>query len=314
MIFVVLKIFLRFFINNIMVYLISDFACEVCSSRQGEEDFSLTAFVPYQIEGLTDEKVLIIDADTGVPFYINLFDICKRGKKHNNVSIFEAGGDKYLLLHQKRKGRGSCVNFRYKNEDISVINGEKLMIFCSGEKIFEKSAGNIIYSHHEIFGDFCLIFFTGEKNFLAVLKGCIVVEAGAFDTWEEDNETGTRYFLARLKDALNHGRVIEVSSKEAKSYLVYLDDFDLLLNEALTAHIFLDCLVAGNFNYCNHLLAEDLRQDQPQHISEFFPVFSDYVCIRENLFLLLDEAQEQRIVGLAEFSLSDGKIDNIMIT
>ena len=72
-----------------------------------------------------------------------------------------------------------------------------------------------------------------------------------------------------------------------ENYLVYLDNYDLNLKEKFLPFVFLDCVLAGNFKYCNNLLCEDVKQEKDEDIKEFFPQFDWFYPLEDKTFALI---------------------------
>lgn len=115
--------------------------------------------------------------------------------------------------------------------------------------------------------------------------------------------------MKRLKDSLNHGKVYLIKDKKFDSYLIYLDEEDMHLCSQLVMVVFLDALVAGNFEYCNQMLAEDIHQEDAKSIQKFFPEFDDYQAIDSYNVALL---RKNTLAGIFEFKIVDNKIENII--
>ena len=81
------------------------------------------------------------------------------------------------------------------------------------------------------------------------------------------------------------------------------------LNSEFTMVVFLDALMAGNFEYCNRLLSEDIRQEDASKIVDFFPKFDDYIPLANNSVAMIEK---HTLAGIFKFDIVDSKIENII--
>ena len=73
--------------------------------------------------------------------------------------------------------------------------------------------------------------------------------------------------------------------------------------------MFLDCLRVGNFNFCNSMLSDSIKQEDSKNIKTFFPEFDDYYPIEDNIVILFKKNAPQ---GKFKFELNLDKIENII--
>ena len=84
----------------------------------------------------------------------------------------------------------------------------------------------------------------------------------------------------------------------------------MCLKEQFVSCVFLDCLKAGNYNYCNNLLGESLKQESVTNIKNFFCEFDFVYPLEENVFALI---QKNTLSGIYKFEVLNSKIENIII-
>ncbi|MBR2969832.1 MAG: hypothetical protein IKC49_02130 [Clostridia bacterium] len=199
-----------------------------------------------------------------------------------------------------------ATSIMWQNKIMSITLSRELIIFIDGEVCHREEVKNIQYSHYEKIGDICLIFFEGERNYFIAIKKTEILYASYFDEYNEDQ--GDRYFMCRLYDSLNHGRVFHIG-KTVENYLVYLDDQELCLKSEFVGAVFLDCILAGNYKYANILLIEDIRQNEVDTLKEFFSPFDNYYPLEENTYILM---KKNTLAGIYKFELIDRSISNII--
>lgn len=231
-------------------------------------------------------------------------EIKRENKFYKNACC--CGGDVYVFLNFKPICNAAFHTIKFKNSEIAISLSENLTISI-GEKILAEMPNyNLKFSHFETFNDFCFIYFLGARNFVAIIKGREIFYADYYDKIELLNDEF--YFLTYLKDTLNHGKVCHISAKESEKYLVYLDDFDLNLKPEFLPHVFLDCLLAGNFKYCNALLSGGLKQSEPSEIANFFCEFDGFYPLDNLTFALI---KKDAVAGIYKFEIENNEIVNI---
>jgi hypothetical protein len=181
-----------------------------------------------------------------------------------------------------------------------------LKILLEGKTLFCERIADVEFSDFEIDGNFCYIYFSGKRNFVVIIKNEELCFAGFCDECNLKNEE--KYFLTRLNDSLNHGRVCHIEKGDAKTYLVYLDDEDMNLKDEFVCAVFLDCLMAGNYKYCNHLLSDTIKMKKDEEVKEFFLNFDFYYLIEKNKAILLNK---KTLAGIFEFCVDNNQITNI---
>lgn len=275
-----------------MNYFISKCDCVIW----GCEKFEIKANVRYQVDNM--EKCLICGCPNFVPF---LFV----GKESENVSIFQYGGDKYFYFQPHKTAICEFRTIKIKNFEVCISVSNKLLVTLNGETLVEEQCV-LTFSHHDSIGEFDLLYFYGERNYVVILRGKDVEFSGFYD--ECNFKDKHCYFMQRQNDVLNHGRVIKIMEHKCENYLVYLDDEELKLNEHFIGHVFLDCLMAGNLKYANNLLCDELKQNNANKIKEFFPEVDKHFPVGKNEFLLI---RKNTLAGVCEFEIVNDKIVNI---
>lgn len=258
------------------------------------------------MDGATSEPCIIFGRSNEIPFAID-FSALSEGESNGNALNVKVGADRYIFLYPNSNFCAYSGSFNYQNKKVEISLSDKLNIVVDGENVLSKQVKDITYSHFQIVGTLCLIYFEGGRKFLVVLDGKKVKFADFYDEVNVDGEN--LLFLHRLHDSLNHGRVAEIKNKKFESYLVYLDDNELKLRDEFCPMVFLDCAMAGNLKYCNSLLNDSIRQEDEKLIKNFLPEFEDFYPINERKFILLNK---NTLAGIYEFETVDCKIENII--
>ena len=284
-----------FCINIYMNYLISSFDCCLFDGVANK----ILRGAKYKI--LEDDKNLMVvfSKSQYLPFVFNLNFKC------DNILQLTYKSDNYYILFPTVLNDISFNQFKFKNQDVSVSLFKTLTVSIDGECISEENVENIKFSHYEIEGDLCLIYFCGKRNYLIVLKNREIIFSNYYDECNiGENE---KYFMCKLKDCLNHGVVCEIKDKNCLTYLVYLDNEEMNLKKEFVANVFLDCVLAGNKTYCKNLMCEELKSCD--NINEFFPEFDFYFQLEENIFAL---TKKNTLAGIFQFEITNKLIANII--
>lgn len=277
-----------------MNYLISKSPCTLISN----EVILIKPNVLYEISQIS--PCLVIGEGDTLPF---VFD----GNENASVYKIYHASNTYYFLFPHYAPSSSTIKIRFQNRDFLITVSNKLTISFDGEILLEANVNNITYSHLENFGKFCIIYFQGKRNYLVVLAG---KELSFADFYDECNiEKGEYFFMSKLYDCLNHGRVLHLTQMTEENYLVYLDNEELHLKTEFVGNVFLDCLLAKNYKYCNHLLADDIKQKDAKNVVEFFPDFDEFFPIKENEFFLF---KQNTLAGIYKFDVKDCVITNVM--
>lgn len=277
-----------------MNYLISTFGCYVFD----KEFVQVCPHVKYEISN--ESSPFLVAPESSPPFILNFNNPSK------NVLKVKFKSDNYFFLFKEGSSNFFSTSFKYNNNKVDVVISSMLCISVDGELICEKNVENLKFSHFEVFQNLCLIVFEGERNFIVVLKDKQVLFCEYYD--ECNSKDDEKYFLTKLQDSLNHGLVFEIKKNETSKYLVYLDDEELKLKQPFVAMVFLDCVKAGNFKYCNELLDENIKLSAPENIKEFMPEFDYYYPISYNTMILI---KKNTLAGIYTFEIENCKISNI---
>lgn len=280
-----------------MNYLVSVFDCVVT----GEQNFSVLKNVKYKLIDYNEKALTVISKQNIFPFVFDLSDKCK------NIIKVKHKTDNYYFLLPTFYNDCFCTKINYKSKDVIISISSKITITLEGNIICESFVENVTYSHYETIGDLCLIYFCGVRNYLVVIKENELCFANYYDECNvNENE---KYFMCKLYDSLNHGLVCEIKNKECTSYLVYLDNEEMNLKQDFVCHVFLDCVKATNYKYCNELLNENLKVKDEKIIGSFFPQFDYFYPLEENVFVLINK---NALAGIYSFEIDNNKISNII--
>jgi len=278
-----------------MRYLIPKFDCCLL----GENKKILKENVQYKCENV-DNNFVVIGENCELPFVFNF-------ASSKNVNLVKHKQNEYYFLFAKTVEDLNTFQIKHQNKNIFISISNVLSISINGDVILNEQVCGINYSHHKIEGNLCFIYFSGKRNFIVILKGEEVCCASFYDECNLiENE---HFYLCKLHDSLNHGKVFHVKDKEFESYLVYLDDYDLNLKQEFLAVVFLDCIKVGNLKYANNLLNEELKQVDEKCILNFFEKFDNFYPISERDVVLF---KKNTLAGIYSFEFENNKISNII--
>ena len=252
-------------------------------------------------------KYIIKDANTGGMLFNDNLACCGYLDLNNpkgNILKVDVALDTYFFLLPTRKVCGDIVEINYKEKRflISLVDG--LKITESGRGICWENVDNLKYSYYEEVGNVLLIYFEGIRNFLVAIKNGELEFSGFIDECNvKDDE---KYFMTKLYDSLNHGRVFHIGKNVCEKYLVYLDENELLLKDEFLPFVFLDCVMAKNYNYAKNLTNLDLTNEQA---FSFFPPFDFFYPVTANCIVLLNK---NTLAGIYSFEIKNSKIENII--
>lgn len=278
-----------------MRYIIPLFDCVLCADK----NIMLNKNVQYSCENVDNKNFIVIGKNNEQPFLFNFVDKC-----NSNV---EYKSNEYYFLKPSNYCNQGFYQFKYQNKQVCVALFDNLIVSIDGETILNEQVADITYSHFEIKNQICFIYFSGKRNYVVVLQNSEVKINSYYDEINiTDNEF---YFMCKLNDSLNHGKVFHIKDKTFEDYLVYLDNFDLNLKTNFVASVFLDCVKAKNFDYANNLLCADLKQKNTQNISKFFVEFDKFFPINETEVILL---KKNTLAGIYSFEIQNLEITNII--
>lgn len=278
-----------------MNYLISSFDCFL----RCETIFPIQKNVKYKLLSNGDECGIIFATARCFPF---VFDL----KKHSeNVLKLNIEGNNYFFIFPILYASNFTTKFRFKAKDVFVNLSEKLIISIEGLCLCEKNVENLNFSHYEIEGEFCYIYFTGKRNFLVLIKNEELCFADYFDECNlKDKE---KFFMCKQHDCLNHGKVCEIKQDKIENYLVYLDNEEMQLKKEFVPSVFMDCVKVGNLKYAKNLLCEELKR--ANNVENFFPDFDMFFQIEERVVALI---KKNTLSGVFKFEIENCKISNII--
>ena len=251
----------------------------------------------YGIEDVKEESVIVENKFTQV---LNL--------NRDDVLKFVYKGNSYYIFNPYRDNLTTSFSFMLDKNLVSVNLGDKLKIIINGNVQEEIFAPNIEYQGCETIQDLAILYFTGERKFVLIIKKDKLQQAMFYDEYNKKEQE--RWFLCRLNDGLNHGKVVHISGQNVDNYLVYLDENNLNLQDKFVANIFLDCVASGNFKYCNSLLCEELKQEKEDKIKSFFNEFDWFCCVEENVFALI---KKNTLAGIYKFEINNLQVQNIIM-
>lgn len=276
-----------------MNYLISSFDCYLHSERI----FSIKKNVKYKILNDSEKRGVVFSEQ--MPF---VFDLKEKTK---NILRVELNGDIYFFLFPVVCVPNFTTKFRFRAKDVFVNLSNKLYVSIEGVCICEENVENLKFSHYEIDGDLCYIYFSGKRNFLVLIKNDELCFADYYDECNiTDNE---KYFMCKLKDCLNHGKVYKVKQGKSENYLAYLDNEEMQLKNEFVPSVFMDCVKSENFNYAKNLLCDELKS--VNNVENFFPKFELFFQIEESVVVLI---KKNTLAGVFKFEIENCKISNII--
>ena len=267
-----------------------------CNCVLEKNKFPILKNVLYQIEQVDEKEMLIIEDGL---FILNL--------KSKNVLKFSYNSNNYFLVNPAFNVNNFSCSFMANKNLISISISNELKIVINGNVEKQTFVTNIEYKCFEIVGDVTIIYFEGKRNFVVIIQKEKVVEAMYYDELNVNGEE--KWFMMKLYDSLNHGKVVHISGQKVDNYLVYLDDNDLNLKTEFVAHVFLDCLISGNYKYCNNLLCEELKQKDEKEIKTFFPEFDFVYPVENNVFALI---RKNTLAGIYKFEINNLLIENVI--
>ena len=283
-----------------MIYLISKIDFLVIG-----EDVQVMANCAYALTELQNKNVVII-AKECYPMLVNFYEIVNLNVPNVGILKCEHNLNTYLFINPIKINSSSFNLVEYKNNKLEINLGTNLLVSLNGNLILSKPVDNLTYSHYNLFDDVCVVFFKGKRKFVIIIEKSSLYYADYYD--EINLAENELYILTHLLDSLNHGRVVNLINKKLDTYLVYLDNNKRDIKPEFLPIVFLDCLKAKNYNYCNELLSPNLKQTNASDISKFFCKFDDYYTLTNSAFALINENE---IVAKYNFEVENNKITNI---
>lgn len=285
-----------------MVYLISNFHCVISGKCKTE----VLPFVKYEVCSVENEISVVTPFCEGESFAVNFYDVLNKFVKCAFVQTVCVGTDKFIFILQGQSSCRQCINFLWQNKNVCVCVADEILVVVDGEIWGNFACGGIAYSHYEIEGENCFVYFSGKRKFLCVLGKTKVEWANFCD--EQNFGENEKYFMARCNDFLAHGQVCHVKDNTLETYCVYTDNNDLNLCEEFVPFVFLDCVVAHNFDYCKNLLCDDLKNDEIDY-SAYFGQIDFYFCLSYNVFAVF---KKNTLTGIYKFEVDSTVVTNII--
>lgn len=279
-----------------MNYLVSTFDCVIFHEHKS----TIHANVKYNISEI-DNHAIIFPSNQGVPFLLDTIN------PNGNVLKVKSQNDIFYFLFPKGCDKTFVTQFSFGSNHVVLTLTKTLYISIDGVLICEKNVENLQYSHFEIMGDICLIYFNGPRKFISVLNKQKLEYAEYYDECNVSEKE--KYFMSKCNDSLNHGYVCHIENNKCETYLVYLDNDELLLKDEFVPFVFLDCVKIKNHIYCNSLLCEGIKLDDITKFEGFFPDFDYYYPITKQKFVLI---KKNTLAGICEFIVDNNQISNII--
>ena len=278
-----------------MKYLISKFECVL----KGEQDQHIIKNVPYAFDEFNKDMIVVGD-NNQIPFLLSI------EKENKNCLVVECGGDEIYILFPTIYVPTNFAKLKHQNKDIFVCVSNEISVCVGDDLVLSEPIENITYSHFENVNDYCVIFFSGIRNYVVILKNLEVKVASYYDEFNIDKKE--YYFMCKLKDFNNHGKVIHLSSSSCEEYFVYLGNGDIEFKDKFVSCAFLDLIENKNYDSANNLLADVIKLDDANEIKMFFKDFDDYVVFKENYIL----TNKNALAGIYKFEVNQNKIENII--
>lgn len=290
-----------------MNYLISNQDCEIVSAQK----FVVKANVPYIISDLKNEtiscKYLSVNQDICC-MDINFEKAYSGVVNTDKVFAVRNNKDSFCFLFFPSWSKQDFRCFEFLSKQVFVLIGENLIVNYGDRQLFKEKLSGITFKDFQIIDGLCYIYFGGDRNFLICFDKDKLIWADFYDEYNcTDDE---RQFLRHMNDSLNHGKVLNLKGQKVEQYLVYLDDYEMNLKPDFVALIFMDCFIAGNFNYCLKLLDDKISLNNAEDIKNFFPDCDSYFPLNACSVVLF---KKNALVGICDFEINGDKICNIIV-
>lgn len=284
-----------------MNYIIADFDCEIL----GDGVHKLKANVPYVVNDVCNMPLTCVGENA--KFNINLYECLHGFATLKNCTLVNFKMERYLFLFGETHCDVDVRLIEFEKKMILIHLSGKLIVDYADKQIVNMPVTGIKYSHYEIKNGVCFIFFDGDCKFLVALNCDGLLWADYYD--EYNVEKDEKIILKHLRDSLNHGKAMSFNLDKTEPFLVYLDDYEMNLKPEFTALVFMDCLKAGNLNYCEKLLGDNFKCDK-NALLKFFPEFDNFFPLNALTVVLF---KKNALVGICSFEIVEDKIENIII-
>ncbi len=148
-------------------------------------------------------------------------------EQSESVKKINYKGNNYFLLTPKTLNKTSYASVNYLNKKVEISVGTNLYISLNGTTLVNVAVEDLSFDSHKIVKNHLILNFVGKRNFVVIINNNELKCATYYD--EANIEEAEVYFLLRLFDSLNHGKVFCIKEGKFDSYLVYLDEKDLNL-------------------------------------------------------------------------------------
>lgn len=273
-----------------MNYLISKFN----ASLNGK--FDINKGVLYELG--EDEKFCVY-AENQVPY---IFDLEKLDAHILKITVER---DVCYVLYPYLCFNGKTLKVKCGTKDVFISISDQIIVSCNDHIYTDEIQTEITYSHYENFNGVDVLFFEGKRKFVVFISENEI--SGTFYD-EYNNSEEEQFFVCYMFDCLNHGKVFHIKSGKLETYLVYLDNEEMLLKEQFVPCVCLDCVKCGNLKYANELFVDNCKQEDEKILKTFFEEFDDYFVFKDYYIL----TKKNTLAGIYKFEIKDCKIENII--
>ena len=188
-----------------MRYIIPLFNCVLCA----DENFTMYKNVQYSCENVDNKNFIVIGKNKEIPFSFSFID-----SLNDNVKKVKYKSNEFYFLKSNTKWNQGFYQFKYQSKQVCIALFENLIISIDGETILNEQVEGIYYSHFEIKNQICFIYFTGKRKYVVVLQNNEIKVSSFYD--EINISENEFYFMCKLYDSLNHGRVFHIKDKNVE--------------------------------------------------------------------------------------------------
>ena len=204
-----------------------------------EERYVLQSDVLYTIEQGPAGMTQIIDIESGQSRFI---DLTRTDSSYlqDCLMTFHYRGDDYIFLYPF-SSRESVVSLaKCFNKDLLISLSRELVLSYEGNEIFRQEVRPLEYSTREELGEYCILYFEGERKFAVILQSDIVLMADYYDEINIDGKE--RFFMTRIRDEFTHGKVCCIKDGKFDLYLISLDEVRMNADRKRVVLAFRDAL------------------------------------------------------------------------
>lgn len=266
--------------------------------------FEFKKNVCYELSDIQNKFVLIYPND-GVSYYINFYNAIYENNKNQHIVKSNFNKDIYIFAFANYYAENQCNVIKFNNKEFTININNSLKIYDNEGCVFEDKNYNFTFSHTEKKFGKLFLHFIGVKKYVIIIDNDFSIYGMCYD--EVNIKEKETLFLKKLRDSLNHGKVLSVKAEKIDEYLVYLDNFELKLKNEFVHTVFLDCVKAKNFKYAKSLLCDSFNI-KAEALSQFFPDFDNYYAIENAVFMF----KKNTLTGIYQFEIENLKISNII--